>query len=72
MRNSKSHADYKFFELTKDFTFEDWRIMRTSDYWNEIDNTPIEFKVITKIKHVINYLQNDQRKQSNPKSPRTS
>jgi hypothetical protein len=70
MRNWKSPADYKFFELTKDFTFEDWRIMRTSDYWNEIDNTPIEFKVITKIKYVINYLKNDQRKQNTTQSPR--
>jgi hypothetical protein len=49
--------NYKFLELTKDFNLDDWRTMRTKEYCNEIDNTPFEFKVITKIKYVINYLK---------------
>ena len=49
--------NYKFFELTKDFNLDDWRTMRTKEYWNEIDKTPFKFKVSTKIWYVINYLK---------------
>jgi hypothetical protein len=51
--------NYKFSQLTKDFNLDDWRTMRTKEYWNEIDQTPFKFKVSTKIKYVINYLKNE-------------
>ena len=29
----KSNDDELFFEITKDFDLEDWKIIRTKEYW---------------------------------------
>ena len=51
--------NYKFSQLTKDFNLDDWRTMRTKEYWNEIDKTPFEFKLQTKIYYILKYLKNE-------------
>ena len=51
--------NYKFSQLTKDFNLDDWRTMRTKEYWNKIDKTPFEFKLITKIYYILKYLKNE-------------
>tara|TARA_R100001163_G_C4858823_1_gene66006 strand:+ start:24 stop:242 length:219 start_codon:yes stop_codon:yes gene_type:complete len=32
-----SEVDQEFFDLTKNFDLEDWRVLRTEKYWYKID-----------------------------------
>jgi hypothetical protein len=61
-QNKNFEIDKELFELTYDLTIEDWKIIRTKEYWIKIDSLLNYSKKKMIIDYVKNYKKQTQSK----------
>ena len=49
-----SYIDQKFFDLTKNFDLEDWRTVRTENYWYKNNRPRSTYEKLELLEHYVN------------------
>jgi len=49
-----SYIDQKFFDLTKNFDLEDWRTVRTENYWYKNNKPRSTYEKLELLEHYVN------------------